>query len=312
MFAMTLSLARPDEERAAVLALVDASPRDWHRTATLIIEAGGARRLLGPPAWTGLETFDTELAEELAARVPESALDDKLTEIRRLAEAGITVLTVLDEDYPVNLRLIYNLPPVLYVRGGLLPEDGRAIAVVGTRQASSEGLQRAAELATELAHHEVTVISGLARGIDTAAHEAALAAGGRTIAVLGTGIEAPIYPAENRGLAERILERGALVSQFRPASPPTRFSFPMRNVVMSGMSAGTVVIEASSTSGAKMQARLALEHGKPVFLLESLVTRQAWARDYAERRGARVVQSVDDIVAALTAMQAPTQQLSLV
>jgi DNA processing protein len=158
----------------------------------------------------------------------------------------------------------------------------------------------------------VTVISGLARGIDTAAHEAALAAGGRTIAVLGTGIESPIYPAENRELAERMLERGALVSQFRPTAPPTKFSFPMRNVVMSGMSAGTVVVEASSTSGAKMQARLALEHGKPVFLLDSLVTRQAWARDYAERRGARVVRSVDDIVAALTAMQAPAQQLSLV
>lgn len=312
MFAMSVSLARHDEERAAVLALVDASQRDWHRTATLILEAGGARRLLDPPGWTGLETFDTELADELRARVPEGAVNDKLVEMRRLAQAGVTVLTVLDEDYPVNLRLIYNLPPVLYVRGNLLQEDGRAIAVVGTRQASSEGLQRASELAAELAHHGVTVISGLARGIDTAAHEAALAAGGRTIAVLGTGIEAPIYPSENRALAERIVEHGALVSQFRPASPPTRFSFPMRNVVMSGMSAGTVVIEASSTSGAKMQARLALEHGKPVFLLESLVTRQAWARDYAERRGARVVQSVEDIVSALTAMQAPAQQLSLV
>ena len=312
MFALMPARRVADGEHAAVLALVDASRRDWHRTAALILEAGSAHRLLDHPAWSGLETFDTELADDLAARVPSGALDAKAAELARLAAAGITVLTVLDEEYPANLRYIYNLPPVLYVRGALRPDDARAIAVVGTRQASDEGLERAAHLAAELAHHGVTVISGLARGIDTATHEAALAAGGRTIAVLGAGIETPIYPPENEELAARILENGALVSQFRPSAPPTRISFPMRNVVMSGMSAGTVVIEASSTSGAKMQARLALEHGKPVFLLDSLVTRQAWARDYAERRGARVVHSVDDIVAALTAMQTPAQQLSLV
>ena len=312
MFSLMPARRVADGEHAAVLALVDASRRDWHRTAALILEAGSAHRLLDHPAWSGLETFDTELADDLAARVPADALDAKAAELVRLAAAGITVLTVLDEEYPANLRYIYNLPPVLYVRGTLRPDDSRAIAVVGTRQASDEGLERAAHLAAELAHYGVTVISGLARGIDTAAHEAALAAGGRTIAVLGAGIETPIYPPENEELAARILENGAVVSQFRPSAPPTRISFPMRNVVMSGMSAGTVVIEASSTSGAKMQARLALEHGKPVFLLDSLVTRQAWARDYAERRGARVVHSVDDIVAALTAMQTPAQQLSLV
>jgi DNA processing protein len=158
----------------------------------------------------------------------------------------------------------------------------------------------------------VTVLSGLALGIDTAAHEATLDTQGRTLAVMGTGIHR-IYPAQNRDLADRIVKAGgALVSQFWPDAPPTRWSFPMRNVVMSGMAVGTVVVEASRTSGAKMQARLALEHGKRLFLVESLVMHEDWARKYAERPGATVVQSVDDVLAALeTELQSLGEQLTL-
>jgi DNA processing protein len=148
----------------------------------------------------------------------------------------------------------------------------------------------------------VTVLSGLARGIDTAAHQAALDAGGRTIAVMGTGIRT-IYPKENRELAARIIERGALVSQFWPETPPRTDTFPRRNIVTSGLSQGTVVVEASATSGAKMQARLALQHGKRVFLLSSLVSEREWARRYLER-GAIEVRSVDDIVHQLQTPQA--------
>ncbi len=141
----------------------------------------------------------------------------------------------------------------------------------------------------------MTILSGLARGIDTAAHEATLDAGGRTIAVLGSGIRR-VYPRENEDLAGRIAITGAIVSQFWPDAAPTSHTFPRRNVVTSGMGQGTVVVEASATSGAKMQARLAIEHGKQVFLLASLVTSRDWARSYLKRPRVHEVTDVDDII----------------
>jgi DNA processing protein len=210
-------------------------------------------------------------------------------------EAGARLVTVLDNAYPSNLRVVPKLPPFLFFRGELRRDDARSVAVVGTRRASEEGIGRAHTLAQLLVDEEVTVISGLAKGIDTAAHSAVLDAEGRTIAVVGTGI-LRVYPTENAELTERIVERGAIVSQFWPTAPPTRYSFPMRNEVMSGISQGTAVIEASSTSGAKMQARLALEQGKRAFLMSSLVTGEKWAKSYIEKRGAIEVHSVDDVV----------------
>jgi DNA processing protein len=219
-----------------------------------------------------------------------------------LADDGIQLTSVLADDYPANLRVIYNLPPFLTYRGALRDDDTRSVAIVGTRQASQEGVEEASRLAAALTGAGVTVLSGLARGIDTAAHDATLAAGGRTIAVMGTGIRT-VYPAENRDLAERIAETGALVSQFWPDTPPTTYSFPRRNIVMSGMGQGTVVIEASATSGAKMQARYALEHGKQVFLLASLVRHHPWARKYLDR-GAIEVADAGEIVRRLQSPEA--------
>jgi DNA processing protein len=207
---------------------------------------------------------------------------------------------VLDENYPSNLRRVYNRPPFLFVRGTLNPGDERSVAVVGTRKASPEGREQARQLATELARRGVTVVSGLAAGIDTEAHTATLAAGGRTLAVMGTGIDR-VYPAENRALAERIPAQGAVVSQFWPGSPPRKENFPLRNVVSSGIAMGTVVVEANGVSGARMQARLALEHGKRLFLVEPLVLQEKWAQDYAKRPGATVVKSVDDVLRVLDA-----------
>lgn len=220
-------------------------------------------------------------------------------ELRLAEEHGARLVTVMDDDYPLNLRLIYNLPPFLFLRGNADQNaDMRSVAVVGTRQASMDGLEKAARLAHHLAEANVVVVSGLARGIDTEAHNAALSAGGRTIAVIGTGIT-KCYPAENINLAEQIAISGLIVSQFWPSSPPARWTFPRRNVVMSGIAQGTAVIEASSTSGAKMQARLALEHGKRVFLLKSLVTAQSWARNFVDNRGAVEISSVDEILQLL-------------
>jgi len=198
------------------------------------------------------------------------------------------------------------------VRGRLEPRSLRAIAVVGAREATEEGRAAAARLARGLAGARVTVMSGLARGIDTAAHAATIDAGGTTVAVIGTGILAPVYPAENGELAQRIVETGgALVSQFWPEAPPRKINFPRRNVVMSGMAAGTVVVEAAATSGAKMQARLALEHGKRLFLPETLVESQEWAGRYAARPGVTVVRDLSDILDELVKIVEIPHQLSL-
>jgi DNA processing protein len=189
---------------------------------------------------------------------------------------------------------VHNRPPFVFVHGELSPEDDRSIAVVGTRRASAEGLRQASQIAGGLADAGFTVVSGLAKGVDAAAHNAALVRSRRTVAVIGTGLRRA-YPSEHAALQERITTEGAVVSQFWPDAPPTKTSFPMRNVVMSGLTLGTVVIEASHTSGAKMQARFALEHGRPVFLLESLLEHE-WAREHAERPGAHVVGGADDVI----------------
>jgi DNA processing protein len=228
-------------------------------------------------------------------------------ELQAAAGAGARLTTVLDDDFPANLRLVPDLPPFLFYRGELQPDDARSVAVVGTRDASDAGIRRARRMAAALVEKEVTVVSGLAKGIDTAAHTQTLASGGRTIAVLGTGITR-CYPAENADLADRIAHTGAVVSQFWPTMAPTRFTFPRRNHVTSGITQGTVVIEASSTSGAKMQARIALEHGKRVFLVRALVTNQKWAQGYIAKRGAIEVADVDDVIRHL-ASPAKIQQV---
>jgi DNA processing protein len=252
-----------------------------------IFETSSAAKRSLPVLRQGIKKMQP-LAERVAA------------EIQAADGIGADLVTVLDEHYPSNLRLIPNLPPFLFYRGTLAEADAWSVAVVGTRKASPAGLERAARLSGLLANHQVTVISGLARGVDTAAHQAALDGGGRTIAVLGTGITR-CYPPENRELAEQIVLSGAVVSQFWPTRAPGKDTFPRRNVVTSGLSQGTVVIEASQTSGAKMQARLALEHEKKVFLLNSLITDQDWAREYVANRGAIAVDNVDEVLRHLAA-----------
>lgn len=241
------------------------------------------------------------LAEGLRDLSPAKARVE--VELAAAGSAGAGLTTVIDEGYPANLRLVPDLPPFLFHRGGLGGEDARSVAVVGTREPTGAGIRRARRMAGALAERGVVVVSGLARGIDTAAHAEALEVGGRTIAVLGTGITR-CYPAENAELAERILTNGALVSQFWPTTSPTRFTFPRRNHLTSGISQGTVVIEASSTSGAKMQARIALEHDKHLFLPRTLVASQEWARNYLTR-GAVEVTEVDDVIGRL----APSERI---
>jgi DNA processing protein len=194
--------------------------------------------------------------------------------------------------------MIANRPPILFVRGNLRDADERAMAVVGTRDASAEGVSAASKLACELAQREVTVVSGLATGIDTAAHSAALNCGGRTLAVFGTGIS-HVFPAGNRVLANQVARSGACISQFWPAQRGARWTFPLRNIITSGLTQGTAVIEASETSGARLQAHDALRHGKRLFLLAQLVTKQEWAKRLVDAPGVTVVNSVDEILAGI-------------
>lgn len=306
----------PQEQQRSLLALCAVRGADWSVIARAAQKPAGLERLIAGEL-TEKSSDAVRTAKALAdVKVLNSTYLDRADRaVENAAAVRARLITVLDDDYPTNLRLIYNLPPFLFVRGRLRRDDAKSVAVVGTRNASDEGLGRAAKLARLLAEQKVTVLSGLARGVDTAAHEATLAAGGRTIAVIGTGI-LRTYPAENAELAERILEHGAIVSQFWPDQAPTSYTFPRRNVVTSGMSQGTVVIEASSTSGAKMQARLALEHGKQVFLIRTLVTDQPWARKYLER-GAVEVADVATIVdrlrswKSIEALSGGRQQLAL-
>ncbi|MGC5016244.1 DNA-processing protein DprA [Streptosporangium sp. DT93] len=304
-------------EQARLLAICMVKGVSWYLIAREAQRPNGLARL-----WSGDIIESSPEATEARALINDNAqeldghVESAVKQAELAARGGARLVTVLDKEYPATLRLIFNLPPFLFVRGELRDADLRSVAVVGTRQASEDGLRRARRMSGLLTERQVTVVSGLARGIDTAAHTAALDTGGRTIAVVGTGI-LRCYPAENRALADRIAENGALVSQFWPEANGATYTFPRRNVTMSGIAQGTVVIEAASTSGAKMQARLALEHGKRVFLLRSLTEAQPWAREYVKTRGALTVEDVDDVVKSLSspdriqAVNASRAQLTL-
>jgi DNA processing protein len=182
----------------------------------------------------------------------------------RIQSQGISVLTWEDANYPQRLKEIDQPPPVLFLHGELQPEDAWSVAVVGTRRITPYGRQVAEEIAVTLARNGVTVVSGLARGVDAVAHQAALNAGGRSLAVLGSGVDR-IYPPEHRRLAEQIISQGALMSDYPPGTPPDASNFPPRNRLISGLSIAVVVVEAGKTSGALITAAFAADQGRDVF-----------------------------------------------
>ena len=279
-------------ERAALVALLRRGDRSWPELTDQVELLGSARAVLEGQ-------IDASGQGALFDTAPDVDLESVATEIDGWAQQGMRLVTILDEDYPLYLRLVHQRPPFLFLRGKAVQEDLR-VAVVGTRRPSPEGVSHARAIAGGLAARGVTVVSGLASGIDTAAHRATLAAGGRTVAVIGTGLLRS-YPAENAGLQSEIAERGLLVSQFWPDAAPSKATFPMRNAVMSGYSLATVVVEAAYRSGARMQARLALEHGRRVFLLKSLMTHE-WAREYASRPNTTVVEGPEDVFRELDSL----------
>ncbi len=208
-------------------------------------------------------------------------------------------ITLQDSNYPRLLTEIHTPPPVLYLKGTLLEEDEAAVAIVGTRGATPYGLDIAGWLAGDLARCGVTVVSGLAEGIDAAAHEGALKAGGRTIAVVGHGLSM-IYPPQHRELAERIARSGCVLSEFPTEEKPFRGNFPRRNRIISGLSLGTVVVEAPFKSGALITARFAMEQGREVFAVPGPVSsRQSEGPHALLKDGAKLVCRVEDILEEL-------------
>ncbi len=243
--------------------------------------------------------------------IGDSDIERARHDVERWLVEGKDIRSVLDDDYPANLRGAFDAPPYVFVKGEYDESWAReAVAVVGTRDASDDGVRRARKVARTLVGDGYTVLSGLARGIDRAAHVATLDAGGRAVAVMGTGIDR-VYPAEHKQLAERIVDSGgALISQFEPDATGARHTFPMRNATMSGLALATVVIEAGETSGAKVQALAGLKHGSGVFLLRSLYESQAWARELVDvgKYGMRA-HVIDDDRHLLAALRGPRVEL---
>lgn len=217
-------------------------------------------------------------------------------ELEFIQKNDIKVLTLEDDNYPAALKNIYAPPPVIYIKGNLLKSDEKAISIVGTRKASHYGKEIARKLAYELAALGITIVSGMATGIDAAAHNGALEAGGRTLAVFGCGVDV-IYPSINKQLAEKIETSGALVSEFPMGADPDKGSFPRRNRVIAGLSMGTIVIEGHYTSGAMITAKYALDQGREVFAVPGNVELdQSKGPHWLIKNGAKLVESVDDVL----------------
>lgn len=289
-------------EQAAFLLALRASGRPWAEVADAVENARSALRVLDgllTPRQPTLDQAGTDHTDRL---------DEVEREIAAWAAEGIDLVTLLDDDYPVRLLMVHQRPPFITVQGKLSPADEQAVAVVGSRTASPRGLHIARQIAGALTGRGMTVLSGLAAGVDTAAHRAALDAGGRTVAVVGTGLR-HTYPAVNRGLQAEIARRGAVLSQFWPDAGPAKHHFPMRNAVMSGCGIATVVVEAGEHSGTRIQARLALEHGRHVFLLPEVVEATTWGRKLARRPNTTVLKGPDHLLEVLDELTAEVPEL---
>ena len=249
------------------------------------------------------------LSPKLAARVAQVRAGVDLSKIlSRMMAQGIEILTWDDTLYPPRLKEIDQPPPVLYVRGALTTEDSWAVAVVGTRRVSPYGRQVAEELASFLATNGVTVISGLARGVDAIAHQSALKAGGRTIAVMGCGVDR-IYPPEHTQLAEKLIAHGALISDYAPGTPPDASNFPPRNRIISGLSMATVVVEAGETSGALITAQFAIDQGREVFAVPgNILAPQSKGTNKLIAQGAHPLLSVRDLLDVLNLTRVAEQR----
>jgi DNA processing protein len=273
-----------------LVALALLPTRLWRRTAD---------------ALRGREAPSAVLGRLIAERWPDdpAKMDalraDAAAALTRGQRAGVSTVSWFDAAYPAALTTIVDPPPVLWTRGHVGSLSAHAVAIVGSRAASPYALAVAEQLATDLAARGLVIVSGLARGVDSAAHRGALAAGGVTIGVLGSGADV-IYPREHAALARQIDERGAVISELAPGTPPTPFFFPLRNRIISGLSRAVVVVEANEKSGSLITARCALEQGRDVLAVPgNVLTGRNRGAHALLRDGARIVESADDILEEL-------------
>lgn len=294
------------DEKAYWIALNKVSGIGAVRMASLLAHCGSAeaawRASISDLKFAGLDRRTLE--NLLTAR---RDLDIE-AEWERIQAAGFQVLTLLDDSYPENLRQIDAPPPLLYVRGALQPNDSWAIAIVGTRRASVYGREVAHSLSRDLAANGITVVSGLALGVDTVAHRTSVEHGGRTIAVLGSSVD-QIYPRENRGLANQIAENGAIVSEYPLGTRPDANNFPPRNRIISGLSRGVVIVEAGDRSGALITAKFAADQGRDVFAVPgSILHPGSSGCNTLIQQGAIPLLTVNDILNHLNLEQVLSQQ----
>ena len=270
----------------------DSMEAAWSASESELRAAGLDRRTIRSVA-DGRQKFDPDAEAEL------------------LLKSGARAFTWHDDDYPAQLKEIYDLPPLIYVKGNLTPDDERSVAVVGTRNPSHYGRQVAEQLVYDIASAGVTIVSGLARGVDGIAHRIALDAGQRTIAVLGSGVDI-IYPREHTSLSERIAENGALISELTLGTRPDARNFPRRNRIMSGMTLGTLVIEAGARSGALITARQALEENREVFAVPGSIfsPNSEGTNRLIRESAAKLVTACEDVLEELN-LSAVAQQIEM-
>lgn len=289
------------EEQAALVALLRTRPNglSWPELTTRVRDEASVERVIDDLQPNQALFPDPEFADALAVAEKD---------VHAWHSEGLTFLTILDGRYPASMRDIHQAPPFLFARGELRESDP-GISIVGSRNASPSGLKIAEAVAIAAVEDGLSVISGLAAGIDTVAHTTALRHGGRPVGVIGTGIR-KAYPAANRELHGEVAERGLLLSQFWPDAPPQKHTFLMRNATMSGYGLATVVVEAGEHSGARAQARIAVEHGRPVVLTDLVFERTQWAKTLEGRPGVTIASSTQDVVDAIRQIRAADDSIS--
>lgn len=289
-------------EDVALLSLLRLRPdgMSWEKVANQVQLEGSAVRVLDQ-----VRSADQALLSDPEIDTAVSGADSELTDWQA---AGLDFISILSDRYPRRLAGVFDAPPFLFASGTVVPDD-RGMSVVGSRDMSPAGEAMARDAARILAERDLTVIAGLAEGIDTIAHRTALDLGARTVAVIGTGIR-KYYPASNRLLQDRIAAEGLVISQFYPDAPPSKTSFPIRNGTMSGYGMATIVIEAGERSGTRIQARRAAEHGRPVILSRRVAESTRWGAAIAENPWVYVVSSRRDIETAVDEVSSdPSAQL---
>jgi DNA processing protein len=291
----TTSTSRDEELYWLALRLV---PGLGNRTAGRLLERLRTPQAIFRASRTELESAGASgaVAQSVASGV---TFDDAAAQHEKMAAAGASLIPIQDPAYPKLLRDIYDPPIVLFARGRLELLDAVSVGVVGTRRPTPYGLAVAERLSADLAHAGVTIVSGMARGVDTAAHKGALAAGGDTVAVLGCGVDV-VYPSENRKLAAEIAAKGLIVSEFPMGGTAYPQNFPIRNRIISGLSAGVLVVEGAQYSGSAITARLAIDQGREIFAVPGNITSKAsWGPNLLIKQGAKLVQDWNDVVVEL-------------